>query len=369
MCETWPAVRLTGQLIGLFSFDIGYEIDLARARALLAAGETRDLERRRPAPAHLAYAAPPLAVPLGECTVRVGDAPVTAVASARIHEIGAVTIVLQTPLACALSALPSLTATLASAGPLEDAARTLLDRLEARIRPAVAKPGRDPIVEDYYVVQVDRVDPPVTIPELLAREGHTLASALRCDPAPLSDDETAEVLATRLSYYADDLVITEWNVALVVDDTDYADTVNVLEYLNVQLVELRYYDRVLDRRVGEAYGLTAARASALPLVNRPYRRALDELAHIRVDVATIVERLGNALKLSGDLYLAKIYGRTAQRLALRAWTDSVSRKLEVLDRLYGVLLDRVSTARAEALEVTIIVLIALEIVIFLVGWA
>lgn len=362
-------MRLIGQLIGLFSFDIGYEIDLPRARALLAAGETRDLERRRPAPAHLAYTTPPLVVPLGELPITVGDTTPTATATARLHDFGAVTIVLQAPLACELAALPPLTATLATAGPLEDAARALLDDLAARIRPAVTRPGSDPLVEDYYVVQIDRLEPAVSMAELLARAGPTLASALRCDPNPLSAEETAEVLAPRLSYYGDDLVITEWNVALVVDDTDYADTVNVLEYLNVQLVELRYYDRILDRRVGEAYELTTRRTRPLPLVNRPYQRALDELADIRVDVASIVERLGNALKLSGDLYLAKLYARTARRLALPAWADSVNRKLEVLDRLYGVLLDRASTARAEALELTIILLIALEIVIFVAGWA
>lgn len=362
-------MRLSGQLIGLFSYDIGHEIDLGHARTLLAAAEPRAPERRRAAPAHLALATPPLVVPLGTSDVRIADGAASAAASARIHEVGAVTVVLQAPLACALSALPALTATLATTGTLEDEARALLERLFARIRPAVAKPWLDGIVEDYYVVQVDCFEPATGIPELLAREGRTLASALRCEAAPLSDEETAEVLATRLSYYPHDLVVSEWNVALVVDDTDYADAVDVLEYLNVQLVELRYYDRVLDGRVADAYALTTARTRGLPLVNRPYRRALDELAGIRVDVATIVERLGNALKPSGDLYLAKLYTRTAARLALRAWADSVSRKLEVLDRLYGVLLERVSTARAETLELTIVLLIVLEIALLLAGAA
>ena len=64
------------------------------------------------------------------------------------------------------------------------------------------------------------------------------------------------------------------------------------------------------------------------LITRPDRPAVTELAGIRMDVAGIIERVHNALKLSGDLYLAKLYGRTAERLALRAWEEIVGRKLK-----------------------------------------
>jgi hypothetical protein len=361
-------VRLVGQLIGLFSFDVGYEIDLPRVRALAGEGERAEMRGRRAAPAHLAYAAPPVQLGLGTREVALGDSTVSAAASARVHEFGAVTVLLQTPLDLELDALPALTSTLTGAGPLEDAARSLLEGLFARVRPAIAKPGLNPFVEDYYVVQVDRFVPPVSIQELLVAEQRTLASALRCEVSPLSAAETADVFRTQLSYYPDDLVVTEWNVALVVDDVDYADTMNVLEHLNVQLLELRYYDDVLDRLMTEAFPRATAPPRGLPLLHRPYRRAVTELAAIRLDVAGIVERVHNALKLSGDLYLAKVYTRTADRLALRAWEESVERKLDVLEQIHNLLLERATTARAEALEVTIILLIALEIALLLGGW-
>jgi hypothetical protein len=360
-------VRLLGQLIGLFSFDVGYEIDLVRARAIAGAGDSEEAPRRRAAPAHLAYASPPLRLPLGTPVVTVGAETVTATASARIHDFGAVSILLQSPLDLELDALPALTSTLTGAGPLEDAARRLLEALYERILPAIVKPGLNRFVEDYYVLQVDRIEPPTTIAELLAQGQPLLAAALRCEASLLSDAETAEVFRTQLSYYPDDLVVTEWNVALVVDDVDYADAVNVLEYLNVQLLELRYYDDVLDRYMAETFALATTRTRGLPLLHRPYRRAVTELAGIRMDVAGIIERVHNALKLSGDLYLAKLYGRTAERLALRAWEESVGRKLDVLQQIHQLLHERVSTARGEALEVTIILLIALEIVLVLVG--
>jgi hypothetical protein len=360
-------VRLVGQLIGLFSFDVGYEIDLAQTRVLAGEGERAEMRGRRAAPAHLAYATPPVQLGLGTRSVTVGAAVVPAVASARVHEFGAITILLQTPLDMELDALPALTSTLTGAGPLEDAARTLLEGLFDRIRSAITTPGLNPFVEDYYVVQVDRFLPPVSIPDLLAREQRTLAAALRCEAMHLADAETADVVRTQLSYYPDDLVITEWNVALVVDDIDYADTVNVLEHLNVQLLELRYYDDRLDRLMTEALARATAPPRGLPLMHRPYTRAVRELAAIRLDVAGIVARVHNALKLSGDLYLAKVYARTAERLTLRAWEESVGRKLDVLDQIHNLLLERVTAARGEALEVTIIALIALEIVLILIG--
>ena len=73
----------------------------------------------------------------------------------------------------------------------------------------------------------------------------------------------------------------------------------------------------------------------------------------------------NALKLIGDLYLTKIYTRTADRLHLAEWQRSVDGKLELIQKISEVFSNRAATARAELLELTIIALIALEIALFL----
>jgi len=356
-------VRAVGRLIGLFSFDIGYEINLELARQLTREGESGEMARRRAAPAYLAYASPPLRLRLGARRVQLGaKSPVDCAASATIHDFGAVTIFLEAPLETEVDALPGLTSTLTASGPLESEARSLIDDLYQRIAPAVTKPGLSFLVEDYYVIQVDRLDPPASVPDLIAAARGPLASALRCEPSPLSEAEVSEVFQTRLSYYPDDLVVTEWNVAFILD-SDYADAVNVLEYLNVQLVELRFYDALLDRRVADTYAKAASFPRRLALMQRPYHRAIEELATIRIDVATIFERIHNALKLSGSLYLSKLYARTAERLGLRFWEESVEHKLDVLQQMYNVLVERATTARAEALEMTIVVLILVELVI------
>ena len=360
-------MQVSGHLIGLFSFDVGYEINLDQARTLAAEGARGSLELRRAAPTSLQYATPPLRLPLGSRKLPFGSDHVEAQVFATVHDFGAITIGLELPLACDITTLPALTANLIGAGLLEDAARLVLEELVRRLAATITNPATTPLVEDYYVLHLRALDPPCPIPELVRAHRDTLASALRCEPTPLSEAEVDEVFRTQLSYYPNDLVVTEWNVALVVDE-ECAETVSILEFLNVQLVELRTYDELLDRRLAHMYELTAQRARSWPLVYRPYRRAVDELATIRLDVAIIIERVHHALKLSGDLYLAKLYTRTAERLSLRAWEESVEGKLRVLEKMYEVFVQRVATARAEALEASIVALVLIELLVLLGGW-
>jgi hypothetical protein len=358
-------IRLQGRLIGLFSFDVGAEIDLDRARRL-APATPGDRASRRAAPTYVGHTTPPLRASLGERPVTLADTHVTAEASAIIHEVGAITIVLTMPLACDAAALPALTATLTGAGPLEDVARRLAEEQRTRIADAITKAGPNDLLEDYYVIQVDQLDPAVTIPELLTRARAPLAAALRCEPAPLSETEVDDTLRLHLSYYPDDLAISDWNVTILVDPDPWA-TLDVLEFLNVQLLELRFFDGVLDRRLADSFGLTAMRARPWPLWNAALQRTIDELAAVRLEVASMVERLHNAFKVGGDVYLAKLYTRTAERLAIGAWEASVQAKLDVLHQRYALLIERMRAARSELLEVLIVVLIMIEIVLILLG--
>ena len=235
-----------GRLFALFSFDVGYEIDLARLRRELpegvraAAGDDRKI-----VPAHVHYASPPFVLPLGERQLAVVARSARAEVTLRVHEFGAVTVVFGFPLEgtdCA--ALPELTAALTTGSAMEAQARAVLADVFPRIAPAVSRPGVDDrsLVEDYYILQVSRFEPAADAATLLGVHRDLLARVLHCEPALLSASETDEVLRTAVTYTPDDLVVTDWNVALVYDD-EYQDPLNVLELLNVQILELRYRTR------------------------------------------------------------------------------------------------------------------------------
>lgn len=357
-----------GRLFALFSFDLGFEIDLVRAREALPEGVRAGMGGGgKIAPAHVQYASPPLVQALGVRRLLLIERPVDAEVALRLHDFGAASIVFSMPFNGVDGAsLPALTAALTARGALEAEARALLGEVVPRVAPAIARPNLDgaDLVEDYYVIQVARFAPALDASTLMGAHRDLLARILHCETAHLSPSETDDVLKTAVTYTLDDLVVTDWNVALVYD-REYQDVLNVLELLNVQLLELRYLDRMLDTRIARLYEHVAQRRGLLSLT--PAALRVRELSELRLDTATLRERMINALKLIGDLYLTKIYTRTADRLHLAEWQRSIDGKLEVIQNVANVFASRAATARAELLELTIILLIVFEIALVLVS--
>lgn len=358
-----------GRLFAMFSFDVGYEVDLARVRALhlpsAPIGEPPD-GGRKATPARVQYPSPAVALPIGPRRIQIADRSLDADVTLRAHEFGAVTVLFALPFddePC--DDLPALTATLTAGTTLEATARAILHEALAGLASAIARPAFDGhgLVEDYYVVQVSRFAPDADAPALLGTHRDLLARIVHCEPQALSPSETDEVLRTAVTYQPRDLVVTDWNVALVFDE-EWEDALDVLELLNVQLLELRFLDTMLDRRIGALYEHVSRPRRLLSFRREVVR--VRELSELRLDTATLRERLVNAVKLVGDLYLTKIYARTADRLHLGEWQRGIDGKLELVQKIADVLSGRAATARAELLEITIILLIVFEIVLFFV---
>jgi hypothetical protein len=84
---------------------------------------------------------------------------------------------------------------------------------------------------------------------------------------------------------------------------------------------------------------------------------------MKVEANDLFERAGNALKLVGDTYLARVYRLLASRFALDTWQRSIERSLGVAEAVYRVVSDQAAGFRAELLEILIILLILIEVVL------
>ena len=156
-------------------------------------------------------------------------------------------------------------------------------------------------------------------------------------------------------------VIADWNAALVVDK-EPEDVLTVLEFANVELLELRFLDQRLDDGLSEAYNrLTRRSRRWLPFPSNP--SDLRDVSQWQVDSAILFEGVNNSLKLLGDQYLARLYHLAAQRFHLSDWDASILRKLETLDNIYQKISDRVVSRRMEVLEWIIIILFLISIIL------
>ncbi len=360
------ATILQGQCRVYYAFDIGYEVQLDQLQQLVDATPVPPLSRKKQTPPYLQYTKPPRILPLGAAPgTLLGDGTV----QATIFEFGGLSLSYQWTIppgaGWTIEDLPRLSQQLHQMG-LESHAQASATRLMETLAPAILRPGLDPLVEDYYLFILERLSEEISGEELLRRYRPHLAQTLRFEVLPLSRHQQEEALSQSISYYENDLALIDWNGAILYDP-DYEDSANVLEFLNVELLEARYVDAQLDRRLLE-YGPLPPKPRFAPIPFRnPYARQIEDLAEWKAEYLLLNERIDNSLKLIGDLYLARLHTAAARRFYLQEWNLIISRKLEIIDDLYQMLTDRVQAFQSQMLELIIILLILVELVLALVA--
>jgi len=81
------------------------------------------------------------------------------------------------------------------------------------------------------------------------------------------------------------------------------------------------------------------------------------------DSTELVERVENALTVTDDVYLARVYSAALELFRGRAWRSGIDRKLAILRDTYAMLNSEAQAARSETLEIAIVVLIVGELAV------
>jgi hypothetical protein len=347
----------------LFVFDLGQGVDLESCRRRLSSGAGQALIKgKRRAPRHFQFETPPLTISAQSPALAVGAHATVPGADVVLHDFGAVSVTYAIPFAGDVERLVELSCALADDETLLAGARRQVEQLMAAAGDAIRLPHLSELVEDYILFHVAEPDDGLTPTAACGAHAQDLARVLRAEPGALSEAEVAEALAQRISYGLDDLVLVDWNAAWILDrDCDEARA--VLEFANVQLLEMRFLDQRLDRQLDRAYEYLSAGGSGWRPGALRFRTDLRPVGQMQVDGAILFERVGNALKLIGDPYMARVYRLAATRFRLGEWNAGILRKLDAMESIYQKISDRASTRRMEVLEWIIILLIALEIVL------
>ncbi|MGH7725771.1 MAG: hypothetical protein ACREOU_10145 [Candidatus Eiseniibacteriota bacterium] len=362
------ALRVDASVIVYRLHDVGYEVNLERAAECLAASAP---ERRRPAARTEAQAIrianPPVTVALATEQIRLGELPLTARVTARLFDFAVVSLRVEIALPAdmewpAFVEFARRVDLVPECAPLFD--RSLASLLE-RIRPAVTAHAVAPVTEDYIVFRLDAIRTNGGPASPAAFREDDLASILLGEKEPLAESARRELLPHRFSYFTDDLAILTWNGALIVEPSvEDTDVQYVLEFANAQLLELRVYDDLLDRELPRLYAQVAARRGGpAALLGRRYAAVLARIQRLMADTTEFVERVENALKVTDDVYLARIYSTALEIFRGRTWRAGIDRKIGILRDTYSMLSGEAQAARSELLELAIVALIVLEIVL------
>lgn len=362
-----PLAILDGDALVQFVYDVGFAIDLDLAGPLVAQATQREtIRHRKRAPEHFEFRPAPLRFDEPGQPLAIGPGWAAAgPVRCTLYDFGAVCVTYTIPLAGTLEHLLPLAGALYENAALLEDSRARAEALVARIAAAVRRPSRADLVEDYVAYHVRAWSGPAEPAALLAGPAAAaVARLLRAEPAALGPQEIEDALACRIAFAPADLAVIDWNAALVLgDDTD--DVLAVLEYANVELLEMRLMDDRLDDMLDAAYDamVRSAGRGLGRLWPAADRAALRSIAAMQMDSALAFEGVNNALKLLGDQYLARVYKLAAQRLHLPEWDASILRKLAALDGIYQKLSDQHANSRMELLEWIIIILFVVSIVL------
>ena len=363
--------RYVGEVVYMFAFDVAYEMTRHPVRELLGqpvAEYVVDASKRNPR--HLFFFRPQMVrLPAQE---RLGPhGPVRAEFAVKLLPVGAISITVRVPFAVQhIEDLVVYHDLQFSNGSLAEEVRRLAEEVRRELNAYYIRPVQQVPEEEAYTVfcleapVVDRDGQAQPAEAWLKAHRRQVAALLTQEPEieRLSVQESEESTTRALSYYEHDLVVVDWDAALVIDKPNsFDETLYVMELANLQLAELEAYDRLLDDALERSYRDLGERRI------RSQRDVLREIREVRIDLARFSDELQNITKFFGDWHVARIYEAIAARFHLGDWHRTIDEKVKTLDDLYQLGRSDQQNRWMLILEVTIVLLFIIDLVILVLG--
>jgi hypothetical protein len=356
---------MTGHVTAFFLFDAADVIDLSVVPTLIGGTSRVRLTPKTTTPSYVQYEQPPLTIDGG--AIGLPEALGFTVRF-KLFDYGVISVALTRSLPDAWSELVDCGLAIQDDSRLAATSESLCRDLITRLQPALTAPRNDLVTEDYLFFAITALPNRPTAQALVEEHANDIVRLLRGERESLSRQECDEVLRHRISYLEHDLLIATWNAAFVYDNDSGAQAAaEIFEFTNSQLLEFRYYDRLLTRELARIYADLQRPGWFRGWGGRRYTRAAQQVHALFIDVNELTDRAENALKVAGDIYTARVLTLTGSRLGLDHWKASVQEKLKTLDDIYRFAVEQTGMARGETLEVMIVLILIFELVLFFMG--
>lgn len=355
-------LKITGAVLVYRLYDVAWDIDLLKVEERAREHKRHSIDRKRFSKA-FEFANPPLALRLKSSEKTFGRTPYTVNTYAKVYDYGVLSVIFEI-LFSDITFEDLSTFAKDIDAPLRDSFRGELDRLIADLGDALHKVELKKIEEDYTVYYLKQLEPWISAKDFL--EKHDVRGLLLYEEgeSPPGISARNELLPYSFSYSDRDLVILGWDRAFMLEPSGSMDIPDLLEFANSQLLELRVYDDLLDLEIDRIYERIIMEASPSVWKIKRYETLASRAMRTVMDLTAITERIDNSVKVTEDVYYARIYTSALSLFKVRQWETSIERKLSIITRVYDMLYREISNKRIELLELIIIILIAIEIVLF-----
>ena len=362
-------VRLAGCFRILFLYDVAEAIDLEKLRSLLGS-RCGPLEQPFPrrTPEYVRFEHAPIVEPSEPLTISTDG---RATCSVKYYAFGVVVVRVEVPFDGDWPFLLSENSRWMDAADVGKEAREIAQRHLQQAAPAVIRPTRDWLQETYLVTEIHEIqdargEQPAAA-ELLASHGGEIAQLVRGETIPVSPKASEEVLQGSLSYYPRDLVVVGSYASVVYDRPEDATAVaQILEYAKMQLLEFRYYDRLMTHMLAESYDALERKRNIL-FSRWSLPRDARRFNTVRLDVMELTERIDNAIKFIRDIYYARVYRLAARRIGVADYRTLVDEKLRTAGDLYNYMIDQFNESRSFILEVGVAILALIDVILLFRG--
>lgn len=350
-----------GKIIIYRIYDVGNEIDLEKASLKIEQSMTPLRFRLKKVSRAIVITNAPLTISLGVSTYIINGQSFEAEIVGKIWYFGSISIAfhLNIPQGMDLQKLSQVAASIESDPQFNEKAKQKLNDIVAQISNCIDKIEVWDTFEDYMAYLVESftgIEGPIQI--LKQKEFYSLILADNIDQP--AEPIIKSITENTFQYSVTDLAIIEWNSAFIIEPSGSLDICDVIEFSLCQLLEMRYYDDVLDIKLNYLYSSIIDEKGGV--LSDRYSIISKESALKYLELSEIVENIENSLKIIGDFYYARIYRAASLRFRIKDWQASVDNKLNNLAEVSKLLHTGVSEKRSALLEIIIIVLIAAELI-------
>lgn len=354
-----------GKILVYRVYDIGEEINLEVAEKILQDSNRSRIKLKKVDTQSIIIKNDPLKLSLGLYPYGENNQSFAPEVSAKIWAFGTISILFEyaIPPQISLEELNQFSLEIQSHEQIDLFARSKASEISMQIKDSMAKVTHWDGYEDYIIYFIEQFDKPLTDANDLLAKDDVASLILNEHEFILSEQIKDKIYSNKLQYLKNDLAVIDWNSAVIVEPSGSLDIANVIEFALNQLLEMRYYDEMLDEKLQSLY--SAAELKDMSVFSSQYSNLALEASQKYIEIAEIVESVENSLKIIGDLYYATVFRTASTKFRFPDWQVSIDNKLDNMAKLSELLLDNLNSKRSHLLEIVIILLISIELIPFL----